>query len=454
MMMGANPKVTDLLITDKGRGPLDANLELPLFDTIALRHQHDEQQRGTTAYCIPMRFSVPGNNPLFRSQNLSNRAWHAVSKIHPSSYSTVNHPHTTKPPIMTTSSTTTVFDLNNILPSPSTISTQDRENIKWVEQQQQQQQQRQQDDQWCQTENQSDWLRDFHNLSLEDQGMEISLFSTTSSTDEESNALCPAVQELIDEAQQLGDEQSPWAPQQESGYQLALCLQEMKTGFYSSGTCQVHHVLAWHFYRRNNFSCALTHLLQCLKISMDLDYYCYNIGGGTKDSMMTLVIMDDIQDVLHDMQLTNDFVNRVIHSWDLQDEATEAYRANQGSVLGSLEEERILRRALATVPIELDLEQAGIYARLAHVAIRQGQYERALNYYRKALRILPQWLTNDHPQVVRLTKEAQIISNQLVVAPVHTPDRLRVTESRMKSDTPVLNATTATCNRRFVRAAE
>jgi hypothetical protein len=270
----------------------------------------------------------------------------------------------------------------------------------------------------------------------QEQGVEVA-FVTTPRT----HAMCLVAQDMIRHAQGLGDERSPMGPQQESIYQKALCLQETVAGYFSEGTCHIHRILAWHFYQRDNYPCALTHFLQSLKISMELDYRSriFDDPSSDLDSLLTLVIMDDIQDVLEDMQLPNDFVNRVIHAWDLQDEATEKQANRESSPQdpetihsSTTEEERILQQALALLPIELDLERAGVYTRLAHAARRQEEFEQAMSYYRQALMILPQWLTPDHPQIVRLIRETHLLASNKKTIPVMTTtiDRLVMVESR------------------------
>ena len=285
----------------------------------------------------------------------------------------------------------------------------------------------------------------------QEQGVEISFAAMTTTIP--TPAICPVAQDMIRHAQELGDEQSPMGPQQESIYQQALCLQETTTGFYSEGTCHIHRILGWHFYQRDNYSCALTHFLQSLKVSMELDYRgASNVNEDHDndnrpphahvDSFLTLVIMDDIQDVVEDMQLSNDFVNRVLHSWDLQDEVTEqqghwdSSPQDPDTIHSSLAdadaEETILQQALALLPLELDLERASVYTRLAHVAIRRLEWEQAMTYYRQALMILPQWLTPDHPQIVRLIRETHLLDSHKRTPPIMTTttDRRVMVESR------------------------
>jgi tetratricopeptide (TPR) repeat protein len=244
-----------------------------------------------------------------------------------------------------------------------------------------------------------------------------------------SSTCSPAAEDLMDRAntllrqdQQEGPSSSQSrqdrVPQQQVFplYQYALCLQESAGGFYYEDTARIYYSIAWyHYYELGDYSSSLTYFLQCLRISLELH---------GEEHASTQLILDDLRDLLEDMKLDVDYVNPVFESWALQDDAADLRQntpnsRRRGDDVEAKEwfeaqemEKDYLRKSLALLPLELELERAGVFVLLAQLAEEQSHTELALSYYCKTLLILPRWLTNDHPRVQTVKNQShQVVAS-------------------------------------------
>jgi tetratricopeptide (TPR) repeat protein len=198
-------------------------------------------------------------------------------------------------------------------------------------------------------------------------------------------------------------------------YLRVLNIQEAISGWCSEDTARIYYELGWLEYEHAmNSDRALGYWLQSLRIS-------YQIYGN--DDPATLVILDDIQDLLEDMNLDNEYANRVFRSWELQDQAEEAWEDRERETRDDDERSSLdyriqspvlefYQQALDQLPMELELERAVIYCRMASFASQQRFSEDALSYYCSALMRLPNWLSHDHPRVRAITKESRQVARE------------------------------------------
>jgi tetratricopeptide (TPR) repeat protein len=206
-------------------------------------------------------------------------------------------------------------------------------------------------------------------------------------------------------------------------YLRALNIQEAVSGWCHEDTARIYYELGWLEYDQTmNFERALAYLLQSLRIS-------HQIYGD--DHPATLVVLDDVQDLLEDMDLDNEYVNRVFRSWELQDQAEdiwqdkeqerrdddddEAQLSSQFSAVQTTQSPvlDLYHQALDQLPLELDLERALIYRRMASFAASQQRFgEDALSYYCSALMRLPNWVSPDHPEIRAITREARQVTEE------------------------------------------
>lgn len=200
------------------------------------------------------------------------------------------------------------------------------------------------------------------------------------------------ITEVIRKAQILANQDVPSEAQ--PLFLHALCQQEDRHGYYSDEVSQVYHLLGWFHYNSDNYSLALTYFLQSLRIS-------YTLHGD--EELCTQAIMDDVNDLLDDMRVDDTHINSIFDSWALQDEICD--------VSEEREDDNVLpptyQEALENIPNEFDLERARVYVKMAEWGQMHSQHEQALGWYRQALRILPQYLSHDHPCVVAVTKRIQ-----------------------------------------------
>ena len=183
-------------------------------------------------------------------------------------------------------------------------------------------------------------------------------------------------------------------------YQTALLIQEGAVGFWHEDTASTYYEMGWLEYNSKRYLRALTYLLQSLRISNHLH---------GDDHASTICLMDDIRDLLvEDLRLDIEFGNEIFESWTLQEEAAERLDLNDRK--GALE---LYQRALRLIPAPMELERAHVHCQLAPILATRHKSQEALCHYYAALRILPKWLSKDHPRVRAAQKASQEVSKAM-----------------------------------------
>jgi tetratricopeptide (TPR) repeat protein len=167
---------------------------------------------------------------------------------------------------------------------------------------------------------------------------------------------------------------------------------------FASKNCQLYHedtartfyLTGWFSYNSQNVPVALTYMCKSLRISHRLD--------GDDHPSSTLLDLDDIRYLLEDMNLGIDCANRIFHSWELRDKANELQISDPNHCAMGLYQE-----APYILPMELELERATVFCKLASILKRKRQTEQALSYFSRALMILPDWLSSTHPRILSIT---------------------------------------------------
>ena len=218
-------------------------------------------------------------------------------------------------------------------------------------------------------------------------------------------------------------------------YLRALNIFESVSGWCNEDVAKVYYELGWLEYDyAANYERALGYLLQSLRISHQLydenDWRTDNNDHHDDDdehyqNPVTMVVLDDIQDLLDDMGYDEEHANKVFHSWELQDQAEDLLKntdeTREESAL-SLDYRTpspalaLYKQALQELPITtgggLELERAYIYGRMARLASKQHFSEDAMSYYCSALMRLPNWLQRDHPTIRTLIKESRVVAKE------------------------------------------
>jgi hypothetical protein len=208
---------------------------------------------------------------------------------------------------------------------------------------------------------------------------------------------------LVEEADALINEESSdetaLSKEAQSLYLQALTIQESFVGWCHEETARTYHQMGWLAYNGQNYPRALGYLLQSLRIS-------HRLYG--EDHPSTILLLDDIQDLLEDMKLETEYGNRIFESWALQDEAEDLMEEDDNHCEDAI---KLHRQALELLPTEVELERAQIYCQIASLLGRERHIEQAVSYYCQALKIFPKWLSpSSHPRILATRKQAHEVA--------------------------------------------
>eukprot|EP00934_Nitzschia_sp_Nitz4_P007690 Nitzschia sp. Nitz4//scaffold5_size260463//69543//70331//NITZ4_000960-RA/size260463-processed-gene-0.120-mRNA-1//-1//CDS//3329555274//7680//frame0 len=208
--------------------------------------------------------------------------------------------------------------------------------------------------------------------------------------------------EVLQEAQSLASEDAPLEAQ--PLYLHALSSLEQKHGYYSDEVALVFHLLAWFHYNLGDHSHALAYFLQSLRISCQLH---------GEDAPCTQAILDDMDDLLDDTSMEPEVVEQVFQSWVHQAHAIKLASSSRIDKNNDKTIQDCYLKALNCLPESFELERSLIYVALADLARCRRKTEEALSWYCKALLVLPQYLSKEHPRVLSVQKRSREVARQL-----------------------------------------
>lgn len=168
--------------------------------------------------------------------------------------------------------------------------------------------------------------------------------------------------------------------------------------------------MGWLFYLQKEYNQALVFLRQTWRIS----YYIYGNNAG-----VTLVVLDDIQDVLQDQGLSSSqillYCQAMARSFFQEQEADDL-----------LENDRphpalqIYQRILTRTEHPSGLLEAQLQYKIGSILRKQGQSEQALSCYCRALMTFQSILGKDHPSTLNARNLSAVVAKTEIV-PMMTP---------------------------------